>query len=613
MPDAQKTIADWVQEFYETGGSTGMTMTEKPADLQRKLEMASVATGELMRLAAKGRPLAASAEAISRAGKPIIDLIESANEASENALRIATYIEQRQRGVSKFKAAEYAKNVTINFNRKGQYGPALNALFLFYNAAMQGTHAVVRVMRNPKAMAFLAGMGALQAMLAASMMGDDDDDGITHWDTVPDYVKRTSLVIPVGDDRYFAIPMSYGFNLITYAAGRATQHAYSGRRPTDSNVALDVLKSATEAFSPIPIQDGYSALFGDQLAFFMRLGANRDDFGGKLTNTDDYSDYPVPLALQGKATTPRIYHSTAQLLAKLGGGDLAEKIPPVGYLDVSPEQLEAVTSYLGGGITSLLNKSMTWREQMQAGNLRGVSDVVAATPIASRFYGKPSDARAIAERYYGERGEFARHRAIVNERVATGMSLEKAKADRPKEYVQGLEQGEYKRSGKRKDGSRYRAGEKRPGIQEAEGSTTRTAKDVRKRVSDIGELIAGVREGMTNAELAAAYSAQHRIAAQTVGSDFMPEGMTGKAADLGLPAGFAETSPAPARVKNRAIKLLQDLRAAEEQRLLRSLRFQRRLDSVKMPEQQKLDQAKFDRDFEAMFGGDNFGPEAISP
>src|SRR5690606_7163849 len=147
-PNAQKNMDDWAAEFYESGASTGITQVDDVVDLQRKLVSA---TQSMMQLAAQGRLIAVT----GRATKPIIDAIENANEAAENSIRLAAYVEQRRRGIGKERAAEYAKNVTINFNRKGSAGSVLNAIFLFYNAAMQGSHAVIRVMRNRKVQAYL--------------------------------------------------------------------------------------------------------------------------------------------------------------------------------------------------------------------------------------------------------------------------------------------------------------------------------------------------------------------------------------------------------------------------------------------------------------------------
>ena len=43
------------------------------------------------------------------------------------------------------------------------------------NAAMQGGHAVIRVMRNPKVMTYLIGLSIMQGLLSAGLMDDDDE------------------------------------------------------------------------------------------------------------------------------------------------------------------------------------------------------------------------------------------------------------------------------------------------------------------------------------------------------------------------------------------------------------------------------------------------------
>ena len=41
------------------------------------------------------------------------------------------------------KAAKIAKELTVNFNRRGNMGPVLNAFYLFFNASVQGSATIV--------------------------------------------------------------------------------------------------------------------------------------------------------------------------------------------------------------------------------------------------------------------------------------------------------------------------------------------------------------------------------------------------------------------------------------------------------------------------------------
>ena len=72
-------------------------------------------------------------------------------------------------GYSTEQAASGAKNVTINFNRKGEWGQTLNSFYLFANAGLQGTHRIFGVVKNNKsaqaAVSGLAAMGFMEAIL----------------------------------------------------------------------------------------------------------------------------------------------------------------------------------------------------------------------------------------------------------------------------------------------------------------------------------------------------------------------------------------------------------------------------------------------------------------
>jgi hypothetical protein len=566
---ATKSWADWAREYAETGAKTGLAMADQPQELQRQL---SVAATSLMRLAAQGRPIRASVEAIKRAATPLVHAIENVNDATENALRLAVYVALREKGQSRQQAATYAKNVTINFNRKGHWGSVINSLYLFYNASLQGTHAVLRVAKHPGVQALLAGFAGLQFLLAMAMQGDDDEDGITDWDAIPDYVKRTSLVIPLnsitgGRRDYFAVPMPYGFNLSPYLGGRAAQWYSQGSRPTDSSVALDALKATSEAFSPVPVDEGYRSLFGDQIGFLLELAANKDDLGRPIAADSGFEQYPVPMALKGRADTPRAYQSAAQLLAKVGGGDLERRVAPVGYLDVAPEQIESVVGYFTGGLGNIANKGSRWWDQLDAGNLQEPMDVIGAAPIASRFVDRPEIDRVIAERYYGERGELARNIDRLKEAVRGGeepeAALARLQAEEPS--LAGVTFDRYKGKGK--------AGQQpwdiklsetgAPKLKAAPDSSFERFKSAEQTNEDIARAIRNLRDPkVTTGDTVDVISA-------LIGDEYMVLSV------LDLPANYDGASVVSNRTRQRAIRLLQMRRANTQQEFLRRIEEER--------------------------------------
>jgi hypothetical protein len=102
-----------------------------------------------------------------------------------------------------------AQEVTVNFNRRGEWAPYLEPLVLFFNAAMQGSFTSRKqVLTNPKArrrfmmwqaVAFAAKGAALGLM--ASMYIDDEDKEkgtlLDHYWEIPDYYKKTQDVFLV--------------------------------------------------------------------------------------------------------------------------------------------------------------------------------------------------------------------------------------------------------------------------------------------------------------------------------------------------------------------------------------------------------------------------------
>ena len=81
----------------------------------------------------------------------IYEWVQDWNTAVENGIRLSTYRHLRESGVSKLKAANAAKNLTVNFNRKGDAGQIFNAMYLFFNVSVQGSTRVFQAAKNKKA------------------------------------------------------------------------------------------------------------------------------------------------------------------------------------------------------------------------------------------------------------------------------------------------------------------------------------------------------------------------------------------------------------------------------------------------------------------------------
>jgi hypothetical protein len=345
-----------LREFLGAGGKTGWVSMNAVEDLQRGVWIDT--SGQLTARGLRG---------LRSLGR----FVESANVVVENAMRLSYFNALRDKGLSVEQAAEKAKNLTVNFNRKGQWGNALSTAYLFFNPAIQGTHQVVKLAKNPKAMAAVATMTAVQVVLAMLAAGIEDEDGETLADKVPEYVKERNLwavipgerdpmgkLLPGEQDRIVTLPMPFGFNAVTYAgsvgvdvATRDMPEIASGAR-SPIGVAASVVGRLTNAFvgatSPVPLNDGMAAMIptipGQIVA---GLVSNRDSLGRTIAQPQFDANNPEPLAYNARPETPAVFVEMAKGLNWLGGGDEVRR--PLQPFDWAPEQLEYLWEWTVGG------------------------------------------------------------------------------------------------------------------------------------------------------------------------------------------------------------------------------------------------------------------------
>jgi hypothetical protein len=229
--------SSWAQlfeEFQKEGAQTGYrdlfhTSDERAKELQREIDKAGAGASQIPR----------------KAWDAVFDWLSDYNLAMENAARLSAYKVGIDSGMSKARAASMAKNLTVNFNRKGQATPQLGALYAFFNASAQGTARLAQTMAGPKGRQIAAGgvlLGVLQAVaLAAAGFGEDEP---------PDFVRERNLVIPIGDKKYLTIPMPLGFHILPNIGRTAAEFWLSGFKRGGERAAK-LFASTVEAFSPV--------------------------------------------------------------------------------------------------------------------------------------------------------------------------------------------------------------------------------------------------------------------------------------------------------------------------------------------------------------------------
>ncbi|EEQ9383094.1 hypothetical protein GHS75_004491 [Escherichia coli] len=357
------------KEFVEDGGKTGWFNMGDLEGQQKEMDrLVSLAKGGW-----KGQSIGA--------WNSFLNLVEDANGAVENALRLSAYKHARDAGLSRQQAASLAKNMTVNFNRRGEQGALMNSLYMFANASIQGTANLVRTLGHlngdgpllerlrwknlnvPQKIALAAvGAGYLLGSLNRSVAGEDDD-GVNWYDKVPSHVKERNLVIMKSvfggkAGEYWSIPLPYGYNVF-FLLGHTAEGVAAGDL-TASRAAGNVVGGVLGAFSPIGSEtsETLSGAFLKNAAPtilrpFANLAMNENFMGAQIYQENMPFGTPKPDSQLGRRSTPEAYKAFASWLNAFSGGSQYRP----GAVDITPESLKYWVDYISGGTGRFISKT----------------------------------------------------------------------------------------------------------------------------------------------------------------------------------------------------------------------------------------------------------------
>ncbi|EOK9888743.1 LPD38 domain-containing protein [Escherichia coli] len=357
------------KEFVEDGGKTGWFNMGDLEGQQKEMDrLVSLAKGGW-----KGQSIGA--------WNSFLNLVEDANGAVENALRLSAYKHARDAGLSRQQAASLAKNMTVNFNRRGEQGALMNSLYMFANASIQGTANLVRTLGHlngdgpllerlrwknlnvPQKIALAAvGAGYLLGSLNRSVAGEDDD-GVNWYDKVPSHVKERNLVIMKSvfggkAGEYWSIPLPYGYNVF-FLLGHTAEGVAAGDL-TASRAAGNVVGGVLGAFSPVGSETSETlsgALLKNAaptiLRPFANLAMNENFMGAQIYQENIPFGTPKPDSQLGRRSTPEAYKAFASWLNAFSGGSQYRP----GAVDITPESLKFWIDYISGGTGRFISKT----------------------------------------------------------------------------------------------------------------------------------------------------------------------------------------------------------------------------------------------------------------
>lgn len=343
--------------FRLSGGRTGFIqilrdLGDKRTDLENKL----AALGELNRDSAVPK--------LKQALELGLEWVTYVGSSFESAMRYAAWRAAKAQGLNNEQAGIRAKEITVNFNRKGsgQTAKVMSASFVFYNAQLQGARQQVISLKSPRVVAALVPLTALamlgQSLVLASL--DDDDRELLRQNPAFLRDRVENLLLPTWNSErpYLKIPLPPDLFWVSgigssIAEGLSSTlwggdgHAWNALTSLGSGFAKSVLPPPlSEVAAANPLENGAKTLAlaaPTVLKPFSQAAFNVSYTGGDL-----YPNYK-PNAPDSTKAWGRNKHGWASDLAvwlnRSTGGDSQRS----GLIDVSPEtMMNFVQAYLGG-------------------------------------------------------------------------------------------------------------------------------------------------------------------------------------------------------------------------------------------------------------------------
>lgn len=371
--------SEWAKnyrDFARAGAQTGWT------DHYKNIEAREKSLKKKLDLLKDGRW-----KTVRRGMKGLFDFVSNENTAVENAIRLSTYTHLKRIGLSNAKAASAAKNLTVNFNRRGDMGQALNALYLFFNANVQGSARLIyAAARSPAVRKMMYGTVAVATMLDIlnRAIGGDDDDGEKKYDKIPTWIKENNLVLMRPNGDYFKIPLPWGYNTLHVLGQTIGEALDPNKKGFNALSAAGRIGSAViGSFNPLGSESTILQIVSPTITDpFVQWAENKTFAGTPIRPEQIPFDVPKPEYQMYWQNARGMSKRVAEQLNNLTGGD---EIKP-GLINVSPEVFDVFIDTFTGGAGKFIDNTINLPVTLAKKDVP-----VHKIPFARRLYGESPD------------------------------------------------------------------------------------------------------------------------------------------------------------------------------------------------------------------------------
>lgn len=322
------------------------------------------------------------------------ELFQATTKSTEMATRLSAYKVALDAGYTKKQASSLAKNLTVNFEKKGTAGIFINTAYLFANAGIQGSTLVIRAMTKSGAggnrartiAGAIIGLSIMNSYINKQMGLSDEDkeEGKTpEYAYLAPFIKNSNMVFMTPevdkDGNYKAsavtIPLPYGYNVL-WSIGQNSADVMDGTVDYGEGL-INTTESFLGAFNPR----------GTSPALQQILPTIGQSVTQQLTN-QDWMGNPLYPERENQLKSQSYYKSateaskiTANYINSLTGGSSVK----AGAIDLSPGVLDNYGSFAIGGLGRFIKQTYNIANDTTGGEEINLS----STPFVRKVY-KPA-------------------------------------------------------------------------------------------------------------------------------------------------------------------------------------------------------------------------------
>ena len=285
----------------------------------------------------------------------------------EMRARFAAFVTSRNAGRTIDRSIWDAKEISVNFNKKGAGDKFLGAEgqtmlgnvaagvsgagragYIFWNAALQGTFGnfLKYAMRHPGKMGTVVASWYGLAMLVtalASAGGDDDDDSCYD---IPEHTRRQNLIVKGPGNAWIKIPLPIEYRAV-YAMGELTGSSLFHNEKLEVS---DVLAQMSQLL-PVDMMEGTKALWPSSVKPMVEVSNNESWYGSPIWKDTPYNKY-MPNWTKAYKSANKDLVNLSETLNEVSGGSKYRK----GTIDLNPAAIEYLLKQYTGGFFTVTNQ-----------------------------------------------------------------------------------------------------------------------------------------------------------------------------------------------------------------------------------------------------------------